>query len=203
MKTTPSTRSVTGLIPQLAHPEKEERERTLALLWQRYGDRLVQAAQKQLRNVSTLRANDLEAAMSGFMAFSARARHDDEFLARLTDRDSLFTAMLFAARDKARGHRKRTETERRWLPAEQAFGDLAQREEEDLAVREAIIDEIVERLQHELDPKTFTAGKWTVKGATPHEIAAHENWAPRTAQRRVRQFIDAAHRRYGERTHGK
>jgi hypothetical protein len=203
MKNNPTARSVTGLIPQLAHPEKEERERTLALLWERYGERLQQVAQKQLRNVSTLRADDLEAAMSGFMAFSVRARHDEDFLARLTDRNSLFAAMLFAARDKARGHRQRTDTEKRWLPTEQVFGDVAEPTEEELAEREVIVNEIVARLKDELDPKTFAAGMWTIDGATPHQIAAHENWSPRTAQRRVKQFLDAVRHRYGERTHGK
>lgn len=79
MKNNPAARSVTGLIPQLAHPDEEARRRTLAVLWERYGARLQQVAQKQLRNVSTLRADDLEAAMSGFMAFSVRALHDEVF----------------------------------------------------------------------------------------------------------------------------
>jgi hypothetical protein len=204
MKNNPTARSVTGLIPQLAHPIDKERERTLGLLWERYGERLQQVAQKQLRNVSTLRADDLEAAMSGFMAFSVRARHDEDFLARLTDRDSLFAAMLFAARDKARGHRQRTETEKKRLPRDPVFGELTQDESDaELADRQEIVDEIVARLQGELDPKTFAAGMWTLKDATAHQIAAYEGWSPRTAQRRVRQFSDAARRRYGDHINGK
>lgn len=192
----PSSHSVTGHISKLKSGDEE----SASELWQRYFDKLVRLARKQLGSHPTRVADEEDVALSSFRCLCEGARRG--LFEDLSNREDLWKLLVKITQRKSIDLQRRAKSQKRGggtVRGESAFRSPAA-DTDDFGIAEAAVDELSpqnvialaeehNRLLEMLDDDTLrTVALFKMEGFTNKEIALRIDRTTRSVERKLQSI---------------